>query len=57
MRGSAGWALTAALVLMHMLKSPVTRIDLTSEHGLLLVWRMLEQHNVVVVHLGPPCGA
>ena len=37
-------------------KSPVIRIDLTSEHGLLLVWRMLEQHNVVAVHLGPPCG-
>ncbi len=37
-------------------KSPVLRIDLTSEHGLSLVWRMLEQHNVVAVHLGPPCG-
>ena len=37
-------------------KSPVIRIDLTSEHGLSLVWRMLEQRNVVAVHLGPPCG-
>ena len=37
-------------------KSPVIRIDLTSEHGLSLVWRMLEQHNVVAVHMGPPCG-
>ena len=37
-------------------KSPVLRIDLTSEHGQSLHWRMLEQHNVVAVHLGPPCG-
>ena len=37
-------------------KSPVLRIDLTSEHGQSLLWRMLEQHNVVAVHLGPPCG-
>ena len=37
-------------------KSPVIRIDLTSEHGQSLLWRMLEQHNVVAVHLGPPCG-
>ncbi len=37
-------------------KAPVIRIDLTSEDGLALVWRMLEQHNVVAVHLGPPWG-
>ena len=37
-------------------KSPVLRIDLTCEHGQSLLWRMLEQHNVVAVHLGPPCG-
>ena len=37
-------------------KSPVVRLDLTSEHGLALLWRILQQDNVAAVHLGPPCG-
>ena len=37
-------------------KSPVIRLDLTSEHGLALLWRILQQDNVAAVHLGPPCG-
>ena len=37
-------------------KAPVIRLDLTSEHGIELLWRILQQDNVVAVHLGPPCG-
>ena len=37
-------------------KSPIIRLDLTSEHGLELLWRILQQDNVAAVHLGPPCG-
>ena len=37
-------------------KSPVIRIDLTDSNGVSLLWRMLSQRNVALVHLGPPCG-
>ena len=37
-------------------KSPVIRIDLTDSNGVSLLWRMLSQSNVAMVHLGPPCG-
>ena len=37
-------------------KSPIIRLDLTSEHGLELLWRILQQDNLAAVHLGPPCG-
>ena len=35
---------------------PVIRIDLASEHGQALLWRILEQSRVFAIHLGPPCG-
>ena len=37
------------------LRSPVIRLDLTSEHGEALLWRMLGEPSVVAIHLGPPC--
>ena len=37
-------------------KSPVLRIDMTTSHGMDLVWRILQQDNCVACHLGPPCG-
>ena len=30
--------------------------DLTDSNGVSLLWRMLSQPNVAMVHLGPPCG-
>ena len=37
-------------------KSPVLRIDMTTSHGMDLVWRILLQNNCVACHMGPPCG-
>ena len=37
-------------------KSPVIRIDLSSESGQTLLWRILAQPRVFAIHLGPPCG-
>ena len=37
-------------------KCPVLRIDMTTEYGMELVWRILGQDNCVAVHMGPPCG-
>ena len=37
-------------------KCPVLRIDMTTEYGMELVWRILGQDNCIAVHMGPPCG-
>eukprot|EP00435_Cladocopium_sp_Y103_P032952 s285_g8.t1 len=37
-------------------KAPVIRIDLSTEAGQQLLWRILKQPRVFGVHLGPPCG-
>ena len=36
-------------------KCPVLRIDMTTEYGMELVWRILSQDNCTAVHMGPPC--
>ena len=37
-------------------KCPVLRIDMTTDYGMELVWRILGQENCIAVHMGPPCG-
>ena len=37
-------------------KSRVIRIDLSSDPGQALLWRILKQPKVLAIHLGPPCG-
>lgn len=37
-------------------KAPVLRIDLCTEPGQQLLWRILRQPRVVAIHLGPPGG-
>ena len=37
-------------------KAPVLRLDLTTDHGVQLLWKILDHPRVVAVHLGPPCG-
>ena len=37
-------------------KSPVIRIDLATEPGQQLLWRILRQESVAAIHMGPPCG-
>eukprot|EP00435_Cladocopium_sp_Y103_P035364 s4056_g9.t1 len=37
-------------------KAPIIRLDLTTTHGIELLWRILSSPSVVAVHLGPPCG-
>jgi hypothetical protein len=32
------------------------RLDLTTDHGVQLLWKILDHPRVVAVHLGPPCG-
>ena len=36
-------------------KCPVLRIDMTTDYGMELVWRILGQENCIAVHMGPPC--
>eukprot|EP00435_Cladocopium_sp_Y103_P035379 s386_g9.t1 len=38
-------------------KAPVIRIDLASQHGESLFWRILRQPDVFAIHLGPPCAS
>ena len=35
---------------------PILKLDLTTEHGQALVWRILEQGRVKFIHCAPPCG-
>ena len=37
-------------------KCPVLPIDMTTEYGMELVWRILGQDNCIAAHMGPPCG-
>ena len=37
-------------------KAPVIRINLATQQGQELLWRILQQPRVFAVHLGPPCG-
>ena len=37
-------------------KAPVVRLDLTTNHGVQLLWKILGHPRVVAVHLVPPCG-
>ena len=40
----------------HQPVVPILRIDMTSQQGQRLIWRILEQCRVKVVHFAPPCG-
>ncbi len=40
----------------HQPEVPILRIDLASAHGQKLIWRILQQGRVKVVHMAPPCG-
>eukprot|EP00435_Cladocopium_sp_Y103_P011956 s4954_g3.t1 len=37
-------------------KAPVIRIDLSTDTGQQLLWRILDSPRVFAIHLGPPCG-
>ena len=37
-------------------KAPIIRINLAEDAGQQLLWRILENNNVVAIHMGPPCG-
>ena len=37
-------------------KAPVLRIDLSNDEGVALLWRIVNQDNVIFLHMGPPCG-
>ena len=39
----------------HQPVVPILRIDMTSQHGQRMIWRILEQGRVKVVHFAPPC--
>ena len=36
-------------------KAPILKLDLTTDHGQQLLWRILANDRVVFVHAGPPC--
>lgn len=38
------------------LKSPILRLDLTQEHSMELILRMMQQGTLCYIHMGPPCG-
>ena len=37
-------------------RAPVVRIDLATDAGCELLWRILQHERLAYVHLGPPCG-
>ncbi len=37
-------------------KAPIIRLDLTTSHGIQLLWEVLRRPHLVGVHLAPPCG-
>ena len=37
-------------------KAPIIRINLAETTGQRLLWKILDNDNVVAIHMGPPCG-